>query len=388
MSPDTSMVGALGAKLKDCPDRIDDIAPIIASAGDRIEQERRLTSDVVAALRGANILRLLAPKSIGGDELDPASYFRTTIALGKLDGSTAWCVGQGNGCAMAAAYVDPAVAKDIWGPNGTVAWGPGKGEVAEVDGGYRVSGEWSFCSGSRHASHLGGVITMPKSGGGTEYRTMLIPVDKVTIKDVWNTIGMRGTGTDAFAAKDVFVPKAYSVIRDDPAQRRESGPLYKFASGAMYAIGFSGVAVGMAHGLLADFMDLATVKVPRRSLGVLRESAVVQSDVAVAHARLGAAKAFMLSELVEIWQEAQVGELSMNSRFRIRLASTFAIHEAKAAADIAYEAAGATAVFRNNTFERRFRDIHTLTQQGQGRKSHFQAVGSFLLGLPAQTMAL
>ncbi len=389
MSPDSSMARAVELQVSDFPARVDGIAPALAAAAERIEQERRLPPDVLAVLHGANMFRLLAPKSIGGEELDPATYFRTMIALGAVEGSAAWCVGQGNGCAMAAAYVDPAVAKDIWGrPDGVVAWGPGKGEAAVVDGGYRVSGGWQFCSGSRHASFLGGLINMPDAVRGKAARTMLIPVGQTTQKDVWDTIGLRGTGTDAFEVADVFVPKAYSVVRDDPVDRRESGPLYKFASGALYGVGFSGIALGMATALLEDFKVLAGVKTPRRSRNVIRESQVVQNDVAIAHARLGAAKSFVLSELAEIWPEAQQGELSMDSRMRIRLATTYAIFEAKAAGDAAYDGAGATAVFKRSVFERRFRDLRTLTQQGQGRKSHFSAVGSYLLGLEPDTTAL
>jgi Acyl-CoA dehydrogenase, C-terminal domain len=88
----------------------------------------------------------------------------------------------------------------------------------------------------------------------------------------------------------------------------------------------------------------------------------------------------VLSELRDIWPEVVTTQtLSIADRMRIRLATTFAIHEAKAAADAAYELAGATAIFIGNDFERRFRD---LTQQQQGRKAHLQSVGAFLLGLP------
>jgi alkylation response protein AidB-like acyl-CoA dehydrogenase len=110
---------------------------------------------------------------------------------------------------------------------------------------------------------------------------------------------------------------------------------------------------------------------------------MVQYEVAQAEARVRAARAFVLSELRDIWQAVVATQaLSIADRMRIRLATTFAIHEAKAAADAAYELAGATAIFIGNDFERRFRDLHTVTQQLQGRKAHLQSVGAFLLGLP------
>ena len=63
------------------------------------------------------------------------------------------------------------------------------------------------------------------------------------------------------------------------------------------------------------------------------------------------------------------------------MAATFAIHEANAVADAAWEVAGANAIFASGPFERRLRDLRTLMQQAQGRKSHLQDVGAYLLGL-------
>ena len=131
------------------------------------------------------------------------------------------------------------------------------------------------------------------------------------------------------------------------------------------------------------FTELAVDKRPPLAKRTLRDTGMVQYEVAQAEARIRAARAFVLSELSDIWQEVVATKaLSIANRMRIRLATTFAIHEAKAAADVAYDLAGATAIFIGNDFERRFRDIHTVTQQQQGRKAHLQTVGAFLLGLP------
>jgi len=109
---------------------------------------------------------------------------------------------------------------------------------------------------------------------------------------------------------------------------------------------------------------------------------VVQSEVARAEARLSASRLFLLHSLDEIWREVvRADTLTIAQRMRIRLAATFAIGEATAVVDTAYHAAGATAIFDGNGFERRFRDIHTVAQQVQGRAAHFETVGGFLLGL-------
>lgn len=382
-------------KTEDYLDHIRDFAPLIEGAGDRIENDRRLPPDVLEALHEARLFRLLLPRQYGGGEVDPPSFFRIISAVAQLDASTAWCLCQGNGCTMAAAYIDPETANAIWGrdPAAVLAWGPGKATATPEGDGYRVTGSWSFASGMRHANWLGGhsVVTeadgTPRMGanGKPVIRTMLIPAEKTTITDIWNVIGLRGTASDAFAVDNLFVPETYTVARDTPEERRCDMPLYQFSSSNLYATGFSGVAQGIARTMLESFRTLAGGKTPRNARHALRDNAVIQDEVARSEARLGAARAYLLSEVTGIWEDvAKGGPLTDDHRSRLRLATTYGIHEAKAVGDTVYDAAGATAIFTSSPFERRFRDLHTVTQQIQGRKDHFQAVGAYMLGHPLE----
>jgi alkylation response protein AidB-like acyl-CoA dehydrogenase len=116
---------------------------------------------------------------------------------------------------------------------------------------------------------------------------------------------------------------------------------------------------------------------------------VTQSQVAQAEAKLGAARIYLLSSLSEIWSAVgRTGALGLEQRVAIRLAASHAIRQAREVADFAYHAAGGTAVFSGHAFERRFRDIHTVCQQLQGRDDHFETVGKFLLGLEPDTTFL
>jgi indole-3-acetate monooxygenase len=144
--------------------------------------------------------------------------------------------------------------------------------------------------------------------------------------------------------------------------------------------------MGIARSTLDAFLELAHDKVPFRAGGGLRDNHLIQSQVAQAEARLVAARAFLLRSLEEV---DQAGHITLDQRMTIRLASTFAIHQSLQVVDIAYHAAGSTAIFEENPFERRFRDIHTVAQQIQGRQEHFETVGQYLLGLqPGSTMWL
>jgi alkylation response protein AidB-like acyl-CoA dehydrogenase len=213
-------------------------------------------------------------------------------------------------------------------------------------------------------------------------RTLLFPKASARFTDIWHVIGLRGTGSDSYTVTDLFIPEAYTVLREASAKPRQPGRLYTFSSSNIYASGFAGVALGIARSALDALVELARDKIPRGAKSTLRDNNVIQAQVAQSEARLGAARAFLLGSLDDIWHKAAAsGRLTIDDNTTIRLASTWAIHQAREVVDTVYHAAGATAIFENNPFERRFRDIHTVVQQYQGRQAHFETVGQVLLGL-------
>jgi len=378
--------------------RAREFAPELAAAADEIERRRELSEPIVEGLVERGLYRLLLPRSVGGAELLPASFVPVIEEIAKADASTAWCLNQASGCSMTAAYLEPAAACEIFGgPRGILAWGPGPGKARVVEGGYRVTASWSFASGSHNATWLGCHVPIieadgtprPHPDGSPVIRTMLFPKTSARMTDIWHVIGLKGTGSDRFSVEDLFVPQRHSATRDDET-RREQGLLYRFSSLQLYAAGFAGVAMGIARSTLDAFVELARDKVPFRSGGALRDNHLIQSQVAQAEARLAAARAFLLRSLEETTAEvARTGHITLDQRMVIRLASTFAIHQSLQVVDTAYHAAGSTAIFEANPFERRFRDIHTVSQQLQGRSEHFETVGQYLLGLePGSTMWL
>jgi alkylation response protein AidB-like acyl-CoA dehydrogenase len=377
--------------------RVREMAPALAAAGAEIDRRRELPEAIVDGLIERGLFRLLLPRALGGAELPPAHYVPIIEELARSDASTAWCVNQNSGCSMVSAHLAPEVAREIFGgPRGMLAWGPGPGEARAVPGGYRVTATWAFASGSHHASWLGCHVPIiepdgrprRRPGGMPAVRTMLFPKSATSFTDIWHTIGLRGTGSDQYSVTDLFVPEAYSVDvlsrRDVPA--RETGLLYRFSSLSLYASGFAGVALGIARSILSDFIVLARDKIPRGARKTMRDNNVTQAQVAQSEARLLSARGWLLSSLEDIAAAvAERGHITLDERMTIRLAATFAIHTALEIVDILYQAAGATAIFDANPFERRFRDIHSVSQQLQGRQTHFETVGQHLMGLEADT---
>ena len=370
------------------------IAPLIAAAADEIEALTELPTRVLDALHEAALFRTLLPRAFGGDETEPVIFAQMMEIIARADASTAWCIGQASGCSMVAAYLTPEVAQEIWGRDAraVLAWGAGPPGMARVvDGGYHVTGSWAFTSGGRHATWLGGHCRIQERDGTLRCggpdgevidRTMLFRQDLVVMTENWKVIGLRGTGSDSYVVEDLFVPENFTLRRDSEKDRRQSGTLYRFSTTQLYASGFAAVALGVAGGMLEDFKGVARNKTPFGSTRMLRDNSRVQAQLGIAEAKLGASRRFLLETLRDIWDAVQLsGALTLDQRMTIRMAATFAIHQAREVADMAYHEAGATAIFDSNPFERRFRDMHTITQQAQGNAMHFETVGAHLLGL-------
>jgi alkylation response protein AidB-like acyl-CoA dehydrogenase len=370
------------------------LIPLLQQAGPRIDDARELPPDVLDAMHARQMFRLLVPRSLGGAELDPATYIQAVEAIAIGDASTAWCMNQNTGCSMTAAYLAPPVARRVFGGERDVlAWGQARGRARAVKepGGWCVTGTWLFASGSRHATWLGGHCPTFEPDGTQHYeadgtpveRTMLFPREAARIDDVWQVIGLRGTGSDTYSVEDMFVADEYSVTRDKDEERREPGLLYRFTTLNIYAAGFGAVGLGIARGMLNDFLGLASEKTPH-SAKAMRESGVVQSLIGRADARLKAARALLVQTLAET-QEAVAarGWMMLDEKIAIRQAATFAIIESREVVNALWHEAGATAIFDAQPFERRFRDMNTVSQQLQGRASHFETVGQHLLGMSA-----
>ncbi len=383
----------------DCVANARALAPMILEAAPRIEATRELPPDLVDALHEARLYRMLVPRSLGGEEISPVEYVQTIEEIAKADASTAWCIAQTSVCSTISKAMNPQVAEEIFknNPRGVLAWGPsGNGKAIADKGGFRVSGVWPFASGSRQATWLAahciiyeadGEPRRDPNTGNPMQRTLVLPREAATIKDVWHVIGLRGTGSDTYSFADVFVPEERAVAYHalNPTARREPGPLYVFTIYQLFGCSFPAVALGIARTTLDAFCVLAQTKTPMGQTSVLRDNAVVQSQVGVAQSALAAARSFFYDALGEIWQAAQAGVISLDQRVRLRMGSIHATQQARQVVETAYLAAGATAIFESNPFERRFRDIHAVSQQAQSQFSIYEAVGRHFLGLPVNS---
>ena len=373
------------------PGGLEPIAPArglgaeILNVADEIEHSQFIPEPLLTHIHAARLPRMLLPRSVGGDQLDPWTYLHVIEEISRHDGSVGWNLFVANSAALIAPFIPLEAAREIFAdPRAWVAWGPPNQHKAQaVTGGYRLSGTWHFASGSRQATWMGAhcQVVEPDQSlrlnrfGRPTIRTLLFRKHHAEPIHDWNPIGMRGTASEGYRVTDLFVPEAYSGTREDPALRRDPGPLYAFTMQGLYAVGVAAVAFGIARAMLDAFIALAGEKVPR-GLPRLADSPVVQADVARREAQFGAARTWLIEILKDVWANAHdIAPIGLTARARVRLGCAHAIATAVEVADYVFKAAGTSAIFAGTPFERRFRDIHTLSQQIQSREAHFEAVG-------------
>jgi indole-3-acetate monooxygenase len=234
---------------------------------------------------------------------------------------------------------------------------------------------------------------------------MLFPRASATVQqDRWEVIGLSGTGSDTYSVRDLFVPSDYSVVpraiprdqqlpegvRADPdPERREHGTLYRFSSQAVFQVGLTSVAIGIARAVFDEFIRLASMKNPSSALQPLRDDTWIHARIAQADAKISAASAWLAALLEQAWEECETaGAPSFDLRMKIRSACTHQITESREAVDMIYLEAGTTAIFKSNAFERRLRDMHTVSQQVQGSIARMQMVGQYYLGIAPKQLFL
>ena len=367
-----------------------ELAGEAARHADRIDSTRELPAELAHAIADSGFFRLLVPRSLGGAELEMPDYLRLVEVFAEADASTAWTFNQNNVWATNSTRLPLQTAREIWAdPRAVVTNGPPlPGARAEpVDGGHRISGRWTFSTGCDHATWIAALAPVSTDDGAgalpaddPNTPVMLVPKNDVKIVDDWHASGLRGTASYGFEVDDLFVPSVRSFSVAWPP--REDGPLYVIPTTLLFASGFSTIALGVARAALDTAVDVAGGKVPARLRGKLRDYTTTQRQVGEAMATWRSAKAFLREAVGQVWNSAcRDGALTTDERISLRIATTHAIRLAAQVVDSAYNLCGSGAIFKNHPIQRRFQDVHVITQHLQGRMTHYDTAGQFFLGL-------
>jgi alkylation response protein AidB-like acyl-CoA dehydrogenase len=367
------------------------LGPRLMAAAHEVERARSLTEPLVQAMVDAGFYRLLLPRSLGGGELDPPTYFDVVEALARADSTAAWSVliSTSTMTSTVRGLPDATLAPMFASPRQALmaGSGPPRGRAVPVPGGYRLTGRWSQGSNVLIAAwlHLGCHLydgAEPRLGpdGRPIYLRCVVPARQAEVIDTWHTTGMRGTGSHDYQVTDAFIPEAHVHGAVDQWPRPQ--PLYRFEGWTHVA--HAAVGLGIARIAIEEFIELAGGKRATwlASEGRLAARTTIQAKVAQAEALVGSARAYVREATGEAWDTVSRGEgLSPGQRAVYRLSIAHAMANAVQAVDLMYSLAGATAIYAASRLDRCLRDAHTAAAHVWVAPDTYELAGRLLLGL-------
>lgn len=367
------------------------IAPQLSEAAEQAERERTLPAASVAALVESGLLRMPLPRELGGEEPDFEELLSTWEELARADGSAGWtAMANGSGAAAAAAYLSDDAVRAIFGddPAATVGgqFAP-RGTAQAESGGWRVTGNYSFGSGSGHAGFVsGGFMPLedgaPRIGdfGLPEMHVGFVPRAQVEFLDNWKVMGLCGTGSYDYALHDVLVPEGFSFPLFCREPRRGSA-LFRLGMMPVTASGHAAWALGVARHALDEVRAIADERQRLGDTSALAGKATFQRDLARSEARLRAARGYVFDAFGALGEVAVRGDAPrLDERAEIRLATNLATAVNIEVCDFAHAAAGTVAVRDISALRRCFLDAHTGGQHAFISEKVWTDCGQVLLG--------
>jgi 3-hydroxy-9,10-secoandrosta-1,3,5(10)-triene-9,17-dione monooxygenase len=346
-----------------------DLLPRIRDRAAEAEQCRVVPDATMKELIEAGVFRMLQPRRYGGLETHPARFYAVVRALSGACGSTGWVASVVGVHPWQVALFAEAAQDDVWSESADAlvssSYAP-MGRLRPEGDGHRLTGRWSFSSGCDHADWalLGGLATA--KDGKPEFVTLLVPRTDFTVIDVWDPVGLAGTGSNDIVVDDIAVP-AHRVLRNaeharlsGPGQAVNTGPLYKLPFGAVFTTTITSPVVGAVAGCLEDYVEAMRHR-NRDSLGGGRfaEDQFAQVALARAESEVDAAVLQLDRNINELYAHAEAGrELPMELRLRTRRDQVRATERALGAIDTIFKMAGGNSLRRGNPIERAWRDAH------------------------------
>lgn len=378
------------------------LIPVLAERSEEAERIRHIPDETVEDLHRTGLWRILQPKSRGGSELDYSALVDIPTILARGCASTAWVhVNLASHHWMLGMW--PPEAQDVvWGDNpdtligSALIYPPGK--VQRVDGGFRLSGRWSFSSGIHPCDWimLGGMVP-PESGDGPPVPYIfVVNVKDIEVIDTWHVAGLAGTGSQDVACDDVFVPWYMALSCLDirggptPGSAVNPGELYRLSVLGLFPHILAGPMTGMAEGAFDDYVGGLRDAISTYNSSRVAEHTTIQMKIAEAGALIQASKLLLRENCAEGHRMAAAGEVpSLEDKTRWRRDAAHAAGNAVKAMDLIYGMAGASANYLTSPLQRRFRDIHAAAHQIQVIWDiNAPEYGRAVLGLPLENKNL
>ncbi len=349
---------------------ITELLPAFRQRAQETEDARCVPAESVKALEETGFFKLLQPKSAGGHEADPVTFFTAVRLIASACGSTGWVASVVGVHPWQLALFPPQAQDDVWAADPATrmssSYAP-TGKARTTEGGHRLDGRWSFSSGCDHATWvlLGGIV-LDDEGKPVDFCTFLLPASDYAIDDVWDTVGLRGTGSNDIVVDDAFVPEHRSLSFTDvtkiacPGHQRNAGALYRIPFGSIFSYAITTPIIGMATGAYAAHVEYQRGRVRASYVGQRSaEDPFAQVRIAEAAALLDAAWLALERDMTELMAHARAGEkIPLPLRLRTRRDQVTGTGQAIRAVDLLFENSGGRALKTGTPIQRFWRDAH------------------------------
>ena len=347
---------------------LDSLLPGIAARADEAVELRKIPSETIKELREAGLMKALQPRRYGGLELDPIVLYRAAARIGEVCPSTAWVFGILGVHPWQLALFPDETQAEIWGDDDSVlvasTYAP-VGRVTRDEGGFRLSGQWPWSSGTDHCDWvmLGGVdLTDPAQ---PDMRTFLLPHKDYEIVDTWHSVGLQGTGTNDILVRDAFIPNARTLSFADmsrcdcPGNAFNSNPVYRLPFASVFATAIAAASLGIARGALGCFREVLSKRIKIAYGEAAREDPHGQLRLAQTTSILDAGWLQLERNIVELTEAVRAGEpADLLLRARLRHDQAYAVRRAVEAIDGCFDASGGAALRQTHPLQRFWRDLH------------------------------
>ena len=355
------------------------LQPLLRELHDEIEREQRFPRALVEKMREAGLYRMVIPRSLGGYQADALTYLRAVELMAEGCGSVGWNLANNGIVQLVSLGLPDEGVHEIYAQSpstpgaGTAV--QGGGQAVPVEGGYRVTGRWSFGSGSPEASWMLGSFQilddgkprLSPEGKPLYWRGFFSRAEVEIVPGSWDVTGLRGTGSFDWTVHDVFLPERRTMVHAgvplDNQWDRWPGVTYSLPTQCWIGPHHSAVITGIARAAIDALIELAGGKTPRGRTGLLCDNPQVQDAIGRADAILNAGRAYRSAMITELWNSVAAGKgTTLEQRARCRLASTYAADSARQAIDLVYRHGGSTSFKRDSRLAECWRDLHTVGQ--------------------------
>jgi 3-hydroxy-9,10-secoandrosta-1,3,5(10)-triene-9,17-dione monooxygenase len=347
-----------------------DLLPALRQRAQETEDARAVPAESVKALTETGFFRLLQPRKFGGLEADPVTFYTAVRMIAGACGSTGWVASVVGVHPWQLALFPPQAQEEVWaadpGTRMSSSYAP-TGRAQLTEGGYRLNGRWSFSSGCDHASWalLGGIV-LDAEEKPVDFCTFLLPASDYRIDDVWDTVGLRGTGSNDIVVGSAFVPehRALSFTHVTrcacPGHEINAAPLYRIPFGSIFSYAITTPIIGMAAGAYAAHVEYQKSRVRAAYTGQrAAEDPYAQVRIAEAAALIDAAWGALERNMTELMAHARAGgKIPLPLRLRTRRDQVTGTGQAIRAVDLLFENSGGRALKRGTPIQRFWRDAH------------------------------